>query len=51
MAKKQKHTIEVDFLDLKNKFKANQLTTEQVDQITCKLIAEMDKKHDKNKNY
>lgn len=41
MAKKQKHTIEVDFLDLKNKFKANQLTTEQVDQITCKLIAEM----------
>jgi len=41
MAKKQKHTIEVDFLDLKNKFKANQLTTEQVDQITCKLIAEL----------
>jgi hypothetical protein len=41
MAKKQKHTIEVDFLDLKNKFKANQLTIEQVDQITCKLIAEM----------
>lgn len=41
MAKKQKHTIEVDFLDLKTKFKANQLTTEQVDQITCKLIAEL----------
>ena len=41
MAKKQKHTIEIDFLDLKTKFKANQLTTEQVDQITCKLIAEM----------
>jgi hypothetical protein len=41
MAKKEKHTIEVDFLDLKNKFKANQLTTEQVDQITCKLIAEL----------
>jgi hypothetical protein len=41
MAKKQKHTIEVDYLDLKNKFKANQLTTEQVDQITCKLIAEL----------
>jgi hypothetical protein len=41
MAKKQKHTIEIDYLDLKNKFKANQLTTEQVDQITCKLIAEL----------
>ena len=41
MAKKQKHTIEIDFLDLKTKFKANQLTTEQVDQITCKLIAEL----------
>jgi len=41
MAKKEKHSIQVDFLDLKNKFKANQLTTEQVDQITCKLIAEM----------
>jgi hypothetical protein len=41
MAKREKHTIEVDFLDLKNKFKANQLTTEQVDQITSKLIAEM----------
>jgi hypothetical protein len=41
MAKKEKHTIEIDFLDLKNKFKANQLTTEQVDQITSKLIAEL----------
>jgi hypothetical protein len=41
MAKKEKHSIQVDFLDLKNKFKANQLTTEQVDQITSKLIAEM----------
>jgi len=41
MAKKEKHSIQVDFLDLKNKFKANQLTTEQVDKITSKLIAEM----------
>jgi hypothetical protein len=41
MSKKQKHTIEIDYLDLKNKFKANQLTTKQVDQITCKLIAEL----------
>lgn len=41
MAKKQKHTIEVDYLDLKTKFKANQLTTEQIDHATCKLIAEL----------
>ena len=41
MAKKQKHTIEIDFLDLKNKFKANQLTIEQIDHATCKLIAEL----------
>ena len=41
MAKKEKHTIEIDFLDLKNKFKANKLTTEEVDQITSKLIAEL----------
>jgi hypothetical protein len=41
MAKKKKHTIEVKFLDLKNKFKLNQLTTEQIDQITSELIAEM----------
>jgi hypothetical protein len=41
MAKKQKHTIEIDFLDLKTKFKANQLTTEQIDHATCKLIAEL----------
>ena len=41
MAKKEKHTIEVDFLDLKTRFKAGELTTEEVDQITCKLIAEL----------
>jgi hypothetical protein len=41
MAKKKKHTIEVKFLDLKNKFKLNQLTTEQIDQITSEIIAEM----------
>jgi hypothetical protein len=41
MAKKEKHTIEVDFLDLKTRFKAGKMTTEEVDQVTCKLIAEL----------
>jgi len=41
MAKKQKHTIEVDYLDLKKRFKANEMSIEEVDQITCKLIAEL----------
>jgi hypothetical protein len=41
MAKKEKHTIEIDFLDLKTRFKAGELTTEEVDQITSKLIAEL----------
>ena len=41
MAKKEKHTIEIDFLDLKTRFKAGELTIEEVDQITSKLIAEL----------
>lgn len=41
MAKKEKHTIEVDFLDLKTRFKAGELSIEEVDQITCRLIAEL----------
>jgi hypothetical protein len=41
MAKKEKHTIEVDFLDLKTRFKEGELSTEEVDQITSKLIAEL----------
>jgi len=41
MAKKEKHFIEVKFLDLKEKFKAGELTTEQIDQITCEMIAEL----------
>jgi hypothetical protein len=41
MAKKEKHTIEIDFLDLKTRFKAGKMTTEEVDQATCKLIAEL----------
>jgi hypothetical protein len=41
MAKKEKHTIEIDFLDLKTRFKAGKMTTAEVDQATCKLIAEL----------
>jgi hypothetical protein len=41
MAKKEKHTIEVDFLDLKTRFKAGEMSIEEVDQITCKLITEL----------
>ena len=41
MAKKEKHFIEVKFLDLKEKFKAGELTTEEIDQITCEMIAEL----------
>lgn len=41
MAKKQKHTIEIKYLDLKKRFKAKQITTEEVDQITCELIADL----------
>ena len=41
MAKKEKHTIEIDFLDLKTRFKAGKMSTAEVDQATCKLIAEL----------
>ena len=41
MAKKQKHTIEIDFLDLKTRFKAGKMSIEEVDHTTCKLIAEL----------
>jgi len=41
MAKKQKHTIEIDFLDLKTRFKAGKMSIEEVDHATCKLIAEL----------
>ena len=41
MAEKQKHTIEIDFLDLKTRFKAGQMSIEEVDHATCKLIAEL----------
>ena len=41
MAKKEKHTIEVRYLDLKTRFKSSELNIEEVDQITCELIAEL----------
>jgi hypothetical protein len=41
MTKKEKHTIEIDFLNLKTRFKAGELSIEEVDQITSKLIAEL----------
>jgi hypothetical protein len=41
MAKKEKHTIEVRYLDLKTRFKSGELSIEEVDQITCELIAEL----------
>ncbi len=41
MAKKEKHTIEIKYLDLKTRFKAGTISIEEVDQITCELIAEL----------
>jgi len=41
MAKKEKHTIEVRYLDLKTRFKSGELSIEEVDQTTCELIAEL----------
>jgi hypothetical protein len=41
MAKKQKHTIEIDYLDLKKRFKADEMSLKEVDRVTCKLIAEL----------
>jgi len=41
MAKKEKHTIEVRYLDLKKRFKSGDISIEEVDQITCELIAEL----------
>lgn len=41
MAKKEKHIIETKFLDLKTKFKADELTTKQIDDLTCELLLEL----------
>jgi hypothetical protein len=41
MAKKEKHPIEIKYLDLKTRFKAGTIEIEEVDQITCELIADL----------
>jgi hypothetical protein len=41
MAKKEKHIIETKFETLKSKFKAGELTTDEIDNLTCKLIMEL----------
>jgi hypothetical protein len=41
MAKKEKHIIETKFLDLKTKFKNNELTINEIDNLTCELIMEL----------
>ena len=41
MAKKEKHSIEVKFLDLKTRFKSGEMSIVEVDQVTCELIAEL----------
>lgn len=39
--KKEKHTIGTKFLDLKAKFKNNELTTDEVNNLTCMLLLEL----------
>ena len=41
MAKKEKHPIEVKYLDLKKRFKAKEMSIEEIDLITCELITEL----------
>jgi len=41
MAKKEKHIIETKFETLKSKFKNNELTTDEIDNLTCELILEL----------
>jgi len=48
MAKKEKHPIEVKYLDLKKRFKAKEMSIEEVDLITCELIAELARLTEKN---
>ena len=48
MAKKEKHPIEVKYLDLKKRFKAKEMSIEEVDLITCELIAELAMLTEKN---
>ena len=39
--KKEKHPIEIKYLDLKTRFKEGTIEIEEVDQITCELIADL----------
>jgi hypothetical protein len=39
--KKEKHIIETKFLDLKTKFKADELTINEIDNLTCELLLEL----------
>jgi hypothetical protein len=39
--KKEKHFIEVKFLHLKEKFKAGELSIEEIDVLTCELVAHL----------
>lgn len=48
MAKKEKHPIEVKYLDLKKRFKAKEMSIEEVDLITCELITELARLTEKN---
>jgi hypothetical protein len=41
MAKKEKHIIETKFETLKSKFKNNELTTDEIDNLTCELILDL----------
>jgi len=41
MAKKEKHIIEIKFETLKAKFKANELTIDEIDNLTCELLLEL----------
>ena len=50
MAKKEKHPIEVKYLDLKKRFKAKEMSIEEVDLITCELITELALLTEKNVN-
>jgi hypothetical protein len=39
--KKEKHIIETKFETLKSKFKNNELTTDEIDNLTCELILDL----------
>jgi len=41
MAKKEKFTIELEYLDLKKRIKAGSISLEEIDHITCSLIAKL----------